>query len=167
MKMRLSDGDRESARDGLVPEGTYAARVKDCSETTSKKGNEMMVVDYQIVAGEARGMEVRDYIVDGFHEDKMRALLAAVGAALPKPDPETGRCEIDPADISGSRVTITVAHEPDREDPNHTWVRVREVAATRRQAQTAPATGEVAPEPDIPFDEPEPERLDDDEKVPF
>lgn len=165
--MRLSDGDRESARDGLVPEGTYAARVKDCSETTSKKGNEMMVVDYQIVAGEARGMEVRDYIVDGYHEDKMRALLAAVGAALPKPDPETGKSDVDPADISGSRVTITVAHEPDRADPNHTWVRVREVAATRRQQPSASASAGAPPAPDIPFDEPEPERLDGDEKVPF
>lgn len=163
MKMTLSDGDRENVRDALVPEGTYAARVKDCTETTSKKGNEMMVVDYQIVAGEARGMEVRDYIVDGYHEDKMRDLIVAVGAALPKPDPETGKSDIDPAELSGSRVTITVIHEPDREDPNHTWVRVRDVAAPRRQAAAAPAV----PEPDIPFDEPEPPALGGDEKAPF
>jgi len=109
-----------------VPPGEYRLNVAACKQDTSKRGNTMVVVDFEVADGEFAGKFVRNYYtLTEKARGRIKALQIACGARLDK---------IRADELVGTTILATVIHEemPPQVGPDG-------------QAKVNPATGEPYP----------------------
>lgn len=70
--------EQEVEEAGLLPAGEYDFEVIEAEDTTSKKGNDMLVLTLSIEDGDGRSHKVIDYLVDAVAY-KVRHFASAVG----------------------------------------------------------------------------------------
>lgn len=70
--------EQEVEEAGLLPAGEYDFEIVDAEDTTSKKGNDMLVVTLSIADTDGRDHKVIDYLVDAVAY-KVRHFASAVG----------------------------------------------------------------------------------------
>jgi hypothetical protein len=104
MKINLE----EAANTGVLPEGEYLARIADAKESTSKAGNDMLVLDFVVENGTWKGAEVRDWVVPGNPMGAGRLKVIMQAAGLPTPD---GSFELRVEDLVDKRLEVSVRHE--------------------------------------------------------
>lgn len=74
--------DPKDAKRGLS-EGEYEARLADVKDGTSKAGNAMRVITFEVYGPTGNNVRVKDYFVEGqaFAVRKMKELAGAIGRA--------------------------------------------------------------------------------------
>lgn len=93
---------------GLVPEGTYEARIKTAVEKQSQAGNDMWEISLQIVSGEFAGRIIYDRLVFSPKAiSRVRQFCDACGYVLP----ETGEVEMITGYFLDRRVGVVIVHE--------------------------------------------------------
>lgn len=70
--------EEEVQEDGLLPAGIYDFEVTDAEDTTSKKGNDMVVLKLTISDADGRDRIVVDYLLEAIAY-KLRHFASAVG----------------------------------------------------------------------------------------
>jgi hypothetical protein len=86
-----------------VPPGEHVLSIVACKQDTSKKGNTMIVVDFEVAEGEATGKRVRGwYTLTDKAKGRIKRLMMCVGARLDK---------IRTDELVGGKIRATVTHE--------------------------------------------------------
>jgi hypothetical protein len=86
-----------------VPPGEHVLSVVACKQDTSKKGNTMIVVDFEVAEGDATGKRVRNwYTLTEKAKGRIKRLMMCVGARLDK---------IRTDEIVGGKLRATIVHE--------------------------------------------------------
>lgn len=97
-----------------IPEGKYNLRIKSAIEKKSSKGDDMVVVDYEIMDGPFIGEEIRFHYVVFFKNKETK------GAGMSKTflrvigEPYEGRVSVNPEKWIGRCLTAKVVQEPDK-----------------------------------------------------
>lgn len=153
------------ARPDTLPEGDYRARLISAEATVAQSsGNPMVTCTYQVTApAEHRGAQLRDYVA--FTENSLwkiaqtaKALRVALTAGE---DVECDQFADLLFDASRKGVEVMVCVEHKTSEKYGTQARIRKVLKlTDAQAKDV--------EPDVPIEEPEPEKAAaDDDSIPF
>lgn len=101
----------ETGSGGSIPEGWYNLRIVSAVEKVSKKGDPMVVVDYEIMDGLHAGRLIKFYYVVFFKDKKSpgagmaKAFLKTIGLA------NDGAVQVDPTKWIGRRVVGKVINE--------------------------------------------------------
>lgn len=153
------------ARPDTLPEGDYRARLISAEATVAQSsGNPMVTCTYQVTApAEHRGAELKDYVA--FTERTWWKIdQTAKALRVPLTAGDDVECDqfadlLFEASRKGVEVMLRVEHETSEE--YGTRARIRKVLRLT-DAQTKDV------EPDVPFEEPEPEKAAaDDDSIPF
>lgn len=147
--------DPKDAKRGLS-EGEYEARLADVKDGTSKAGNAMRVITFEVYGPTGNNVRVKDYFVEGqaFAVRKMKELAGAIGREA---DFQAGT--FDAADHLDSVLSVCLIVDDDG------WNKIDGYApsamkAAKPAAKPAPRTpvvaasrkpGEPLGEDDIPF----------------
>jgi hypothetical protein len=132
---------------GALPAGEYDATIKSATDGTSRAGNSMQTVVFEVYHGTS-SFEVTEYYVDGPALFKYRYLAKALGAG-----DDFKKGTFDAADYLGQPVRLELRIEEDDEygDKNRVAkVTERDGAKVTRRPSASSASSPIEPE-DIPF----------------
>lgn len=90
----------------LMPDGEYDAEIADAEEARSKNGNDMMKLTVRVFPGGGPRL-LFDYAVVPSTLYKLKQLAGAVGLA-----DKFAKGELQPEDIKGKSVRVTIGTEP-------------------------------------------------------
>lgn len=128
-----------------IPEGKYNLRIVSATEKKSSKGDDMVVVDYEIMDGPFIGEEIRfHYVV--FFKNKgtkgagmSKTFLRVIG------EPYEGKVSVDPNRWVGKCLTAKVVQEPDQRGQMFPRVKFVDSYVTDYTQITKTDTGEEDP----------------------
>jgi hypothetical protein len=87
-----------------VPEGDYVVDLVEIERSTSKKGNDMLVIDFEVAEGDYSGKRVRAwYTLTEAAKGRIKQLQLACG--------ETDFSQLRRSTLDGARLIISVKHE--------------------------------------------------------
>jgi len=138
-----------------VPPGTYDIEVVKATEKTSKAGNEMIVLDCQIVLpGGRKGPEVSEFLVFTDKASwKVDQVRAACGMAVVPGEP----MDVEPKHFDGAKATVEIGEKPGEKgdvvfNTIERWVLPDEAAKATKGKAAAPAKkADDELEDEIPF----------------
>lgn len=98
-----------------VPPGTYDIKVVSATEKTSKAGNEMIVLECQIVLpGGRKGPEVSEFLV---FTDKASWKVDQVRAACGMAVVPGEEIDVEPKHFEGAKAVVEVGEKPGDKNP--------------------------------------------------
>lgn len=117
------EGVETNAMNAPIPAGKYNLRIVEAVEKTSKNGDPMAVVHYEVVDGTQAGRHVKFHYVVFFNDKK------APGAGMSKRyleiigQPFEGKIVVNPQAWIGSVVTAKVIHEKGQDGNDYARVK--------------------------------------------
>jgi Protein of unknown function (DUF669) len=105
--MRLTPKTEEEIQEaGLMPEGCYDFEVIHAEEGTSKKGNEMIIIELAVFDATGRRREIKDYLMEAM-AFKLRHFCETAGII---DDYNAGILDAD--NLTGKTGKVTIGKEP-------------------------------------------------------
>lgn len=142
--MRFKPKTEDEVRN-LLPDGDYNFECIEAIETTSSKGNEMVVLRLNVFHGN-RTLEIRDYIVEKMAH-KLRHFCYSVGL---EQEYEAG--EVQAVECEGRRGVARIRQEEgDSQYPPKNIV--KDYVAASRNGDTIPKEAPVYTGPSVPKDQ--------------
>jgi len=99
----------------ILPAGEYEAVLAKVEDKTSKKGNEMQVLTWQVFAADGKCVNVTDYIVNPSTLFKLKKLAKAVGRL---PEFEAGAFQAEQVVDCNIIVDVGIDSQPGFDDKN-------------------------------------------------
>lgn len=107
MKLANLQGVEAWRADDQLPPGSYLMKVIDAKDDTSSSGNPQIVLDLQVVNGDWRGAEKRDWItITEASLGRVVQVLQAFGIPIPE-----GEFELKVADLIGKQAEVVLRNE--------------------------------------------------------
>lgn len=116
-KLNLTNQEIKAAQGGfpVLDEGVYGAKIFSATESKSKAGNDMYVIDYKIIDGPKAAMGRKQrawYVITSNALFGIIGLNKAVGFPYPTKDTPEGEFEFaDAEDYLGKNVNINIVQE--------------------------------------------------------
>lgn len=139
---------------GPIPEGEYNLRIVDAEEKVSKKGDPMVVVDYEVFDGPYKGRSVQfHYVV--FFKDKTAPGAGMSKSYLKNIDlPFEGNVRVNSLEWIGRILTAKVVHEKGQDGNDYARVKFikKHIPDYTTMPQSSPKTSPKTPDgEDDPF----------------
>jgi len=97
-----------------VPPGTYDIEVVKATEKTSKAGNDMIVLECQIVLSGRKGPDVSEFLV---FTDKASWKVDQVRAACGMAVVPGEKIDVEPKHFEGATATVEIGEKPGDKNP--------------------------------------------------